>query len=884
MTQEMDKSYNPHEVEQKWYACWMERGYFRADENGSDRTFSIVIPPPNVTGSLHMGHALNNTLQDILVRYKRMQGYNTLWVPGMDHAGIATQNVVEKQLALEGKSRKDIGREQFVERVWKWKEEFGGIIIKQLMRLGASCDWSRQRFTMDEGLSKAVREVFVRLYEEGLIYRDNYIINWCPRCHTALSDLEVEHEEVKGNLYYIAYPSADGNGALVVATTRPETMLGDTAVAVNPSDPRYRDWIGKEVILPLVNKKIPVIVDEYVTTDFGTGALKITPAHDPNDFLIGLKHHLDMVKVIGNDGLMSEETGRYQNTDRFDCRKKVLEDLRENGLLRKVEEYLHQVGHCYRCKTMVEPNLSLQWFVKVKPLAERAVEAVRKGETRIIPQAWEKTYFEWMENIRDWCISRQIWWGHRIPAWYCRECGEITVAREDPQKCSHCGMKTIEQDNDVLDTWFSSALWPFTTMGWPDRTKELSLFYPTSVLVTGFDILFFWVARMMMMGLKFMGKVPFRDVYIHALVRDVEGQKMSKSKGNVIDPLEVIDKFGTDSFRFTLAALAIQGRDVRLSEERIEGYRHFVNKLWNASRFTAMNLADFKAEEFILDHESFTLAERWIVSRLNRVISEVEEAIENYKFNEAATSLYQFIWHEFCDWYVELSKLSLYQADDRMRKATTQYLLKKVLVTVTELLHPIMPFVTEEIWQKFNPGRGSIMVTPFPKCDRVFLDERAEQEMGVLIEVITAIRNIRAEMGVAPSDRVDAILFTGDETASQLIMMHQDYVKNLARVNQVTVKKQGERPRFAAVALVHNMEVFVPLEGVINIEEEKKRLKKDLDKVEKELSQIEKKLSNPDFLKKAPRAVVEKVGEEGTALREKKGKLAERLRKIEQLT
>jgi len=879
----IEKSYDPREIEGKWYAYWIEKGYFHADENGFVRTFSIVIPPPNITGSLHMGHALNNTLQDILVRYKRMQGYNTLWLPGTDHAGIATQNVVEKQLALEGKSRKDIGREQFVDRVWKWKEEFGGIIIKQLMRLGASCDWGRQRFTMDEGLSTAVREVFVRLYEEGLVYRDNYIINWCPRCQTALSDLEVEHEEVKGNLYYIAYPSAEGNDSLVVATTRPETMLGDTAVAVNPCDKRYQDWIGKEVLLPLVNKKIPVIADEYVTLDFGTGALKITPAHDPNDFLIGLRHTLAMVKVIGDDGLMSEEAGRYKGLDRFDCRKKILKDLEEDGLLKKVEAYIHKVGHCYRCKTMVEPNLSMQWFVRVKTLAEKAIEAVKRGETRIIPEIWEKTYFEWMENIRDWCISRQIWWGHRIPAWYCRDCKGITVVKEEANRCSHCGGKEIEQDKDVLDTWFSSALWPFTTMGWPDETKELKLFYPTSVLITGFDILFFWVARMMMMGLKFMGQVPFRDVYIHALVRDVEGQKMSKSKGNVIDPLEVIDRFGTDSFRFTLAALAIQGRDIRLSEERIEGYRHFVNKLWNASRFTIMNLRDFSADEFTLNPDHFTLADQWIVSRLNRVILEVENCLDSYKFNEAATSLYQFIWHEFCDWYVELSKLSLYQTEDRQRKMTTQYLLKSILVTLVELLHPFMPFITEEIWQKFNPGKGSIVVSPYPTCEKGYLHDRAEYEMDTLIAVISAIRNIRAEMGVLPGDRVDVILFTKDEASSNTILTHHDYVKNLARVNQVIIKKKGERPKFAAVGLVKNIEIFVPLKGLIDIEGEKRRLKKDLDKVERELSLLEKKLSNPNFIKKAPTEVVEKVkGEEGE-FRERQEKLLTRLTKIERL-
>ena len=585
----LPKSYEPHEVESRWYQFWLDNGYFKPDMDSNSQPYCIVIPPPNVTGSLHMGHALNNTLQDILVRFKRMQGFKTLWQCGTDHAGIATQNVMERELAAENKSRFDLGREEFIKRVWKWKEQYGGIIIRQLMRLGASCDWSRERFTMDEGLSQAVREVFVSLYREGLIYRGKKLINWCPRCHTALSDLEVEHDEIDGNLYYIKYPSADGNRFLTVATTRPETMLGDTAIAVNPEDKRYKDWIGTEVMLPLMNRHIPVIGDPYVDLKFGTGALKITPAHDPNDFEIGQKHNLALVKVIGEDGTMTEEAGQYQGLDRFDARKRVLEDLKLQKLLLKIEPHRHFVGHCYRCKIIVEPNLSMQWFVNVKPLAEQAIAAVENGQTRIIPQSWEKTYFEWMNNIRDWCISRQIWWGHRIPAWYCGACGEITVERDDPSACSHCGSKNIEQESDVLDTWFSSALWPFSTLGWPNKTVELETFYPTSCLVTGFDILFFWVARMMMMGLKFMGRVPFRDVYIHALVRDVEGQKMSKSKGNVIDPLEIIDKFGTDSFRFTLAAMAAQGRDIRLAEDRIEGYRHFVNKIWNAARFVLMN-------------------------------------------------------------------------------------------------------------------------------------------------------------------------------------------------------------------------------------------------------------------------------------------------------
>ncbi len=558
-TEVLSKVYDPRQVEEKWYQYWLDKGYFRADENGSDNTFSIVIPPPNVTGSLHMGHALNNTLQDILVRYKRMCGFNTLWMPGTDHAGIATQNVVEKQLSSEGIHREDLGREKFVERVWEWREKYGGIIFQQLKRLGASCDWERERFTMDEGLSRAVREVFVRLYEEGLIYQGDYIINWCPRCHTALSDLEVEHDEVKGNLYFVKYPVADSKKSVVVATTRPETMLGDTAVAVNPDDKRYQKLIGKKVILPILEREIPIIADEYVDMKFGTGALKITPAHDPNDFEIGNTHKLEIIKVIDNDGTMNEQAGPYKGLDRFRCRERILKDLKKMDLVSKIESYTHQIGHCYRCKTVVEPFVSKQWFVKVKPLAERALEAVEKGETVIIPKNWEKTYFEWMRNIRDWCISRQIWWGHQIPAWICEDCGKITVAREDPDQCAYCQSKNINQEEDVLDTWFSSALWPFSTAGWPDSTKELNLFYPTSVLVTAFDILFFWVARMMMMGIKFMGKVPFKEVYIHAIVRDLEGKKMSKSKGNVIDPLTVMDQHGTDAFRFTLAALSTQG-------------------------------------------------------------------------------------------------------------------------------------------------------------------------------------------------------------------------------------------------------------------------------------------------------------------------------------
>ncbi|RMF87397.1 MAG: valine--tRNA ligase, partial [Nitrospinota bacterium] len=640
----LEKRYDPHQIEEKWYRFWEEQGYFHADPSSSKPPYAIVIPPPNITGSLHMGHALNNTLQDILIRWKRMQGFNTLWLPGTDHAGIATQYVVEQQLARQGLTRQQLGREEFLKRVWEWRKESGGTILRQLRKLGASCDWQRERFTMDEGLSRAVREVFVTLYEEGYIYRDAYIINWCPRCLTALSDLEAEHEEVQGHLYYIRYPLATGTGSLTVATTRPETMLGDTAVAVHPEDPRYTPFIGQEVLLPLTDRKIPVIADSYVDPEFGTGVLKITPAHDPYDFEVGNRHHLPRLRVINDDGTMNSEAGAYQGLDRFACRERVIQDLTAQGLLEKVEPYTHSIGHCYRCRTIVEPLLSTQWFVRIKPLAEPAIAAVREKRIRIIPPQWEATYFNWMLNIKDWCISRQLWWGHRIPAWYCQQCSQITVARETPTRCQHCHSADLVQEEDVLDTWFSSGLWPFSTLGWPERTADLQTFYPTSVLVTAFDILFFWVARMIMFGLKFMGDVPFRDVYIHALVRDAEGQKMSKSRGNVIDPLTVMERYGTDAFRFTLAAFAAQGRDIRLSEERIAGYRNFVNKIWNAFRFSLLHFSSEEPLSPELPTQTLELADRWILSRLARTTGEVNTALEEYRFNDAAGVLYQFFW------------------------------------------------------------------------------------------------------------------------------------------------------------------------------------------------------------------------------------------------
>jgi valyl-tRNA synthetase len=881
----LDKSYDPHRVEEKWYAYWENQGYFRADENSTRPPYSIVIPPPNVTGVLHIGHALNNTLQDILVRFKRMKGYEALWVPGTDHAGIATQNVVEKQLAAEGLDRHALGREKFIERVWKWKAQSGGTIISQLKKLGASCDWSRERFTMDEGLSEAVREVFIRLYQEGLIYRSQYIINWCPRCQTALADLEVEHQETLGKLYHLKYPLKGEDRFLVVATTRPETMLGDTAVAVNPGDKRYQADVGKKVILPVLGREIPVIGDSYVDIEFGTGALKITPAHDFNDFEIGLKYGLEQIKVIDEEGRMSGDTSLYQGLDRFECRRRMVEDFERDGVLLKIEDYRHMVGHCYRCKTVVEPNLSLQWFVRAKPLAEAAIDAVRKGRTRIVPALWEKTYFEWMENIRDWCISRQIWWGHRIPAWYCELCGEVMVAKEVPKACPKCGGEKLKPETDVLDTWFSSGLWPFSTLGWPGETKELKRFYPTSVLVTGFDILFFWVARMMMMGLKFMGEVPFRDVYIHGLVRDERGEKYSKTRGNVVDPLDLIERFGADALRFTLAALTMPGSDLKLSEARTEGYRHFVNKIWNASRFALMNLEDFKPDEMAKKDqpEELSLPDQWIRGRLNQVIREVETSLEAYAFNEATHALYQFVWHEFCDWYLELIKPDLYENEDKKRRALTQRTLLDVLDATLRMLHSFMPFITEEIWQQL-PERNeneSIMKAAFPSPDPRYDNEKAAGKMGLVIEVITAIRNIRGEMNLPPGEQIAALLRTRDEAVEMGLREHQSFIQTLARVKELTLGPDLPKPLYSAFVVVRDVEIFVPMDRS-RMEEEMKRLQKEIQKIEKEIAFVGKKLSNEQFVAKAPPEVVREEKEKASRYQAVRKKLEENLGKIKE--
>ena len=881
----LDKSYDPHQVEEKWYQYWTEHGYFRADEDSERKPYSIVIPPPNVTGVLHIGHALNNTLQDILIRFKRMEGFNVLWVPGTDHAGIATQNVVEKQLLEEGLDRHDLGREKFIERVWRWKEQSGGTIISQLKKLGASCDWSRERFTMDEGLSEAVKEVFIRLYQEGLIYRSHYIINWCPRCQTALSDLEVEYQEILGKLYHLKYPFKEGDRFVVLATTRPETVMGDTAVAVNPEDIRYHDVIGKIVILPVIGREIPIIADPYVDIEFGTGALKITPAHDFNDFEIGLSHGLKQVKVIDEEGRMNENAGSYQGMDRFECRKRIVEDFERDGVLIQTEDYHHKVGHCYRCKTIVEPNLSIQWFVKTKPLAQTAMEAVREGRTRIVPDVWEKTYFEWMENIRDWCISRQIWWGHRIPAWYCEACGEVIVAKETPTSCPKCASVHLRPETDVLDTWFSSALWPFSTMGWPKGTKELKRFYPTSVLVTGFDILFFWVARMMMMGLKFMGDVPFRDVYIHGLVRDERGEKYSKTRGNVVDPLELIDRFGADALRFTLAALTMPGSDLKLSEARTEGYRHFANKIWNASRFALMNLdvsEDITGE--IYEKSSYSLPDQWIRGRLNRTIREVKKSLEDYKFNEATHALYQFIWHEFCDWYLELIKPYLYQDKDVRRKRITQQTLLKVLDATLRLLHPFMPFITEEIWQQLPLEKevSSIMVAPLPQPDKGFDDDQVADEMGLMIEIITVLRNIRGEMNVPPGEQIDAILRPKEEEVERRLKRNQMFIQNLAKVKSLTIFGEKEKPAYSAFAQVQDVEILVPMDRS-RMEEEVRRLQKEISKIEKDIAFVNRKLSNEQFLSKAPKEVVQEEKEKGFQYQTVRNKLEESLKKIREV-
>ncbi|MHB0976576.1 MAG: valine--tRNA ligase [Candidatus Aquicultorales bacterium] len=866
----LPKVYEPHEVEARLYPIWEKKGYFQAEIVPGRTPFTIVIPPPNVTGSLHMGHALNNTLQDVVVRRKRMQGIPTLWLPGTDHAGIATQNVVEREIAKEGLTRHDLGRERFIERTWEWKEQYGSRIIMQLKRLGASCDWSRERFTLDEPYTKAVREVFVRLHEEGLIYRGDYIVNWCPRCRTALSDIEVEYKETEGNLWYIRYPIKDSAEYVVVATTRPETMLGDTGVAVNPEDVRYGELIGLSVILPLVHREIPIVADEFVDPEFGTGAVKVTPAHDPNDFEIGNRHNLERIVVMNPEGIMNDKAGAYAGLDRYEARSRIVADLEAQGLLDHVEEHTHSVGHCYRCDTAIEPYLSKQWFVSMKPLAVPAIEAVEEGRIRFTPSAWTKTYFDWMRNIRDWCISRQIWWGHQIPAWYCRVCDETIVAYETPRSCPLCG-GPIEQDPDVLDTWFSSALWPFATLGWPEQTEDLQYFYPTSLLATSHDIIYFWVARMIITGLHFRGERPFSDVYIHALIRDSQGRKMSKSRGNVIDPLDIIEKFGTDALRFTLTALATPGRDVFLSEERIEGMRNFANKIWNASRFVLMNLEGYEKRE--LDAADLDLADRWILSRLNGVVSDVDAAVEEYNFAEASRLLYDFFWSDFADWYVELAKARLYRSDSPEERAVAQNILVHLLDAVLRLLHPFMPFITEEIWLKLPDSGETIVKAAWPASDKALIDRRVEADFELVQSITSAVRSIKSVLNIPLVKKVKAILMTDDEGAREFLRSKGDYITGLAFIEEFEVQPRGPKPPTSAIAVEKGIEIYVPLEGLVDIAEEKARLSKELAKLETEREKVAKKLSNQGFLAKAAEQVIERERSKQAEIEDKIGKI-----------
>ena len=846
--------YDPKTFESRWYERWTESGAFapppaRLDE----KTFSIVIPPPNVTGSLHMGHALNNTLQDVLTRYHRMLGEATLWLPGTDHAGIATQNVVERQLLAEGTDRHALGREAFVERTWKWKAESGGKITEQLRRLGVSCDWSRERFTMDEGLSRAVREVFVTLYEEGLIRRDRYLINLCPRCRTALSDIEVEHEDKPGHLWHLKYPLEDGSGFISVATTRPETMLGDTAVAVHPDDERYRSLVGKNVILPVLGRAIPVIADTYVESSFGSGAVKITPAHDPNDFEIGLRHSLPMISVMNEDATMSAEAGPYAGMTTAECRAALVERFTADGVLERVEDHRHAVGICYRCRNVVEPLLSDQWFLEVRGLADATLEALDDGRTRFVPAHWEKTYRAWMEGIRPWCISRQLWWGHRIPAWYCDSCGHVTVSRDDITTCPMC-KSPVRQDEDVLDTWFSSGLWPFSTMGWPEKTEDLRRFYPTTALVTGFDIIFFWVARMMMLGLRFMGEVPFRDIYIHALVRDEHGQKMSKSKGNVIDPLVIVDEFGADAFRFTLVAFAAMGRDVRLSEDRIAGYRNFVNKLWNAARFAAMKREGTQTT-CEMPPDPKLVPNLWIRSRLAATIAETRDALDSYRFNEAAQALYRFTWNELCDWYIEISKVLLDGSESD--RAETLATLTAAFEMLLRLLHPLIPFVTEELWHELpaggRDGSDLLMTASYPEANPAWRDAAVDSAMETLIEVVRSVRNIRAEMRIAP--RVELELWVEDGPAAEVVRANEAMVRRLARLG--SVRYGGAAPAGSATAVVTGAEIAVPIAGHVDLVAEGERLRREIERAAQDVARASGKLANESFVARAKEEIVE---------------------------
>jgi len=878
----LKKRYEPEEIEKKWQKYWEEKDYFSPRLDRERPPFSMVMPPANITGALHIGHALNNTIQDIMARFRRMQGYDVFWVPGIDHAGIATQNVVEKSLAREGLSRQKLGKQEFRRRVWKWKEMYGERIFSQLRDLGVSCSWEDKAFTMDEDYSLAVREVFVRLYEEGYIYRGDYIINWCPKCRTALSDIEVKYEEMKGKLYYIRYPFKSAKGHLVVATTRPETMLGDTAVAVNPEDKRYEGLEGRKLILPLVGRELPLIYDKYVDPEFGTGVLKVTPAHDPNDFLIGKKYDLLSINILNEDGVINENGGIYRGLNRYECRKKILEDLRKEGYLEREEDYVHRLGHCYRCETPIEPYLSTQWFIRMKDLAREGIEVVKKGKVGFFPPFWKKSYFQWMENIHDWCISRQIWWGHQLPVWYCQDCRKIIVTRDEPERCSHCGSMHLKRDEDVLDTWFSSSLWPFSSLGWPGRNEKIERFYPTSLLCTSWDILFFWVSRMIMMGMKFTGKIPFHQVYIHPLIGDEKGEKMSKSRGNVIDPLEMMKKYGTDAFRFSLVALKTDSPYIRFPEERVKGYRNFANKIWNASRFILMNIEDFSPGKRLKDLKNLELCDRWILSRYHRLLEKVSSNLEGLKFSEAADLLYQFIWGELCDWYIELVKPRLRDEVDLHSRYSAQWILLYVSRGALKLLHPFMPFITEEIYQRLakdEKDEESIMISSWPKLEGK-RDKDAEGKMRLLMEVIQEARTIRSEMRIPPQKRVDLYLKTPDQGDLELLRENEPYISNMVKTERLIVGKKVERPTDSASSVAGKIELFIPLKGLLNLDKEKDRLRNMVRELEKKLSVATERLSNLEFLKNAPSEVVQREKEQQVELEMKIERLKKRLEEI----
>ena len=857
-THTLENKFNPKDFEDKIYKNWEEKGYFKPSEDKSKKPYTIVIPPPNITGKLHMGHALDETIQDLLIRYKRMQGYNALWLPGTDHAAIATEAKVVAKLKEEGTSKEELGREEFLKRAWEWKKEYGGIIINQIKKLGCSCDWDRERFTMDEGLSNAVKHVFVDLYNKGLIYKGKKMINWCPYCKTSISDAEVEYEEEPTHLWHIRYKvKGEENRYVVVATTRPETMLGDTGVAVHPADERYKDLVGKTVILPIMNKEIPVVADEFVEKEFGTGAVKLTPAHDPNDYESGERHGLEVVEVFDENGKMNDLVPEYAGMDIYEAREKIVEKLKEIGALVKIEDYTHNVGKCYRCHHSIEPKISEQWFVKMEPLAKPAIDAVRNGDVKFIPERFDKTYFNWMENIRDWCISRQLWWGHRIPAYYCKDCGNMQVSENEVTKCNKCGSTNIEQDDETLDTWFSSALWPFSTLGWPEQTEDFKYFYPTDTLVTGYDIIFFWVARMIFSAIEHTGQVPFKNVFIHGIVRDSQGRKMSKSLGNGIDPIEVIDKYGTDALRFSLILGISPGNDIRYMPEKLEAASNFANKLWNASKFVLGNLENYKEIEFKDIEKSLTYSDKWILSKLNKLVLDITNNIDGFELGVFAQKIYDFIWNEFCDWYIEMVKPRLYNEEDETKLAA-QYTLNKVLADSLKLLHPIMPFITEEIYTKLYNNDESIMISKWPEYSKNVDFDKEELAVEELKNIITGIRNIRVQRNIHPSKKSKLIFVTSE--SKEAVKNSESWLLKLGFGSEIEISGSKENlPQNAMSVLANGIELYMPFEDLVDISEEKERLQKEKERLESEIQRATKMLNNPGFVNKAP---AEKVQEE----------------------